>query len=127
MYKKYKRLKKSLNKKERRDLRNQIYFLTTAMICEMSILQKETYSRFCDEHGWAEFYEEAMTIAERALLDDDSEFIKFCRLYYDGDPEAEDYFQNKHDTCTDWYFMNIANEALCVSMKGWEVQNKSVK
>lgn len=110
-FKNYERFKKSLDKDQKKRLRNNIFFLRTAMICEMSRLIETTYKDFVDNNGYAEFYEMAMQICDEVLLTNESEYMKYIVLYFNGDADG-DYFLNKFDTCTDWYFMDLASKLL---------------
>jgi hypothetical protein len=116
-FSKYKKFKKSLNKEQKTELRSNIFFLRTAMICKMSNLIESTYKTFVDNNGYAEFYEMAMEICDEVLLSNDSEYMKYIVLYFNNDEAADDYFLNKFDTCTDWYFMNLAANRLKQNLK----------
>jgi hypothetical protein len=113
-FKQYKNYKKSLNKKEKQELRNDIFFLRTAMTCTLAIegTETETYSDYIDNNGWAEFYEIIMEICDKVLLSNKSVFLTYIKLSITKDKEAEDYFHNNYGTCYDWYFMDLAREEL---------------
>ena len=107
----YEKFEESLNKDQKRELRNSIFFLRTAMICEMSRLIESTCKDFVDNNGYAEFYEMAMEICDEVLLSNESEYMKFIVLYFKGEANGE-YFQDNFNDCTDWYFMGLAREEL---------------
>lgn len=107
-FKQYEKYKKSLNKKEKRELRDAIFFLRTAMTATLTISATEHYQDWLDDNGWAEFYEIVMEICDGVLLSDNSVFLTHIKLLINDDKRAEDYFHRNYDTCYDWYFMDLA-------------------
>jgi hypothetical protein len=114
-FKQYNKFKKTLNKKEKRELRDSIFFLRTAITCTLAIEGKELYSDYIDNEGWAEFYEIIMEICDEVLLSDDSAFLTYIKLYLKGEAE-DDYFEIHFSTCYDWYFMDLARAELIERM-----------
>ena len=111
-FEQYEKYKKSLNKKEKLELRNAIFFLRTAMTCTLTIEMTDKFHDYLDDNGWAEFYEIVMEICDEVLLSNNSIFLAYIKLYISGDKKAEDYFDKNFDTCYDWYFMDLAREEL---------------
>ena len=108
----YKKFKKSLNKDGKRELRNAIFFLRTAMTCTLTIEATESHEDWLDDNGWAEFYEIIMEICDEVLLSNNSVFLTYIKLLLDEDERAEDYFDKNFGTCYDWYFMDLARAEL---------------
>lgn len=111
-FKQYEKYKKSLKKKDKRKLRDNMFFLRTAMTATLTISATENYEDWLDDNGWAEFYEMVMQICDEILLSDNSVFLTYIKLSISGDDEAEDYFDTNYGTCYDWYFMDLAREVL---------------
>lgn len=118
-FKKFKQIRKKLDKKSKRDLDSLVFFLRTAMITEMGRVMSESYVRFTDNHGFVDYYETAMEICDKVLLSNDSEFIPYCKLRYIMEDGYDDYFPIKFDDCMDWFFMNLATTELHKQMKDW--------
>jgi hypothetical protein len=118
-FKEYNKFKKTLNKKEKRELRDSIFFLRTAITCTLTISAIEHYQDWLDDNGWAEFYEIIMEICDEVLLSDDSDFLTYIKLYLKGEAE-DDYFEIHFSTCYDWYFMELARAELIERMFGEE-------
>jgi hypothetical protein len=118
-FKEYNKLKKTLSKKEKRELRDSIFFLRTAITCTLAIEGTELYSDYIDDNGWAEFYEIIMEICDEVLLSNDSTFLTYIKLYLKGEAE-DDYFNIHFSTCYDWYFMDLARKELSKRMFGEE-------
>jgi hypothetical protein len=116
-FKQYEKYKKSLNKKEKQELRNNIFFIRTVMTCTLTLEGTEKYSDHIDDFGWAEFYELIMEICDEVLLSNNSVFLTYIKLSISGDEEAEDYFDTNYGTCYDWYFMDQAREELTKRME----------
>ena len=110
-FKQYEKFKKSLKKKDKRKLRDDIFFLRTAMTATLTISATENYEDWLDNNGWAEFYEMIMQICDEILLSNDSVFLTYIKLEIKGEAE-DDYFDTHYDTCYDWYFMDLAREEL---------------
>lgn len=108
----YKKFNRKLNKDKKRELRNAIFFLRTAITCTLTIEATENHEDWLDDNGWAEFYEIVMEICDEVLLSNNSVFLTYIKLYLDEDLEAEDYFHRNFDTCYDWYFMDLARAEL---------------
>jgi hypothetical protein len=117
-FKQYEKYKKSLNKKDKCELLNSIFFLRTAMTSTMTIEVVNNYSDYTDDNGWAEFYEIVMEICDEILLSNDSVFLRYIELYINGDEEATlgNYFDSNFGTCYDWYFMDRARESFSERM-----------
>jgi hypothetical protein len=113
----YKKFKKSLNKEDKRILRNSIFFLRTAMTCAMTIEAKKKYKNFIDANGWADFYEIVMEICDELLLSNYSVFLTYIKLYIDEDDQAINYFDENYQTSFDWYFMELARLELNKKIK----------
>lgn len=111
-FKQYEKFKKSLDKEGKRELRNAIFFLRTAMTCTLTIEMTEKYQEWLDDNGWAEFYEIVMEICDEVLLSNNSVFLTYIKLMINNEEEAEDYFHNNFGTCYDWYFMDMARAEL---------------
>ena len=107
-----KQLKKKLDKVQRKELRNQIYFIRTAMISYMTVILKEEYEDFVDTDGWIPCYELMMEIADKIIFKKNSEFIKYQSLYAFEPEKNVDYFHKNFNTCYDWYFMDLASKEL---------------
>jgi hypothetical protein len=119
-FKKYNKFLKVLNKEEKREFRETIRFLQTAMVCEMIRDTDREYVEFLDAQGHAEFYTIAMEVCDEILLKDNSEFLKYYKLFLkSGDC---DYFHVRFDTCMDWYHMDLAREELAKRMEGYKKQ-----
>lgn len=116
---KYKKLKKSLDKTQKREFNDLIFFYRTAMICTMSKLEVEEFT-YSESEGFAVVYELMMEICDKVLLSNKSEFIKYCNLYFSGDKRADEYFSHKHDTCSDWFFMNLAEKEMRKQLKDYQ-------
>jgi len=126
-FKQYEKYKKSLNKKEKQELMNDIFFLRTAMTCTLTLEGKEKYSDHIDDFGWAEFYDIIMEICDEVLLSDDSVFLTYIKLSITKDEEAEDYFYNNYDTCYDWFFMDLAREELTKRMEQEKEEESTIE
>jgi hypothetical protein len=111
-FKQYEKYKKSLNKEGKRILRDEIFFLRTAMTCTLTIEATEYFSDYMDNQGWQEFYFRIMEICDEILLTNNSVFLTYIKLAISGDKKAEYYFHNNYDTCFDWYFMDLARAEL---------------
>ena len=107
-FKQYEKYKKSLDKREKRELNNAIFFLRTAMTSTLTLEATENHRDWLEDNGWAEFYEIVMEICDQVLLSNNSVFLTYIKLLINDDEKAEDYFHNNYDTCYDWYFMDLA-------------------
>lgn len=107
-FKQYEKYKKSLDKREKRELNNAIFFLRTAMTSTLTLEATENHIDWLDDNGWAEFYEIVMEICDEVLLSNNSVFLTYIKLYISDDDRSEDYFHHNYDTCYDWYFMDLA-------------------
>jgi hypothetical protein len=119
----YEKFEDSLSQDQKKELRSNIFFLRTAMICEMSRLIETIYKSYVDSNGYAEFYLIAMEICDEVLLTNESEYMKYIVLYFAGDEEADEYFHNNFDTCTDWYFMGLAANRLAETLGDYKGVN----
>jgi len=111
-FEKHEKLVKTLDKEQKRQFRNLLFFLRTAMICAMNTLMEKEFKHFTDEHGYPDFYEIAMEICDEVLLSNESEYLKYMELFFNGDEKATDYFDVNFSTCTDWFFMDLAEQKL---------------
>jgi hypothetical protein len=119
-FKKYENFVATLDNVKRKELEANVFFLRTAMICEMYRIMVNDFKAFTDANGHAEFYEITMEICDKVLLTEGSEYLKYIELYFsdDGD-KADDYFPKNYDTCMDWFFMIKASNELIDRLKDW--------
>lgn len=125
--KRFKKLKKSLTKKQRKELASQIQFLRTAMVSSMTTIISDVYERFTDNNGWIPAYDTMIEICDKVLFNKDSEFLVYFEKFFevegtDRESEIWEYWEDKHDTCYDWFFMDKANKLLKKELKSWETE-----
>jgi hypothetical protein len=119
-FKEYEKLMKIANKAVKKDIKGDIRFLQTAMVCQMIRMMDKTYPSYIGAHGHLPFYEDAMEICDKVLLENGSEFLKAKMLMIKGDIRAVNYFQNELSDSFDWYHMKLAEKELAIRMEDWE-------
>ncbi|MHA2039944.1 MAG: hypothetical protein ACW98X_26330 [Promethearchaeota archaeon] len=96
--------------KEEREL------LLIAMCTTMYDRAIQDFRDYTDRNGFVELYLLMQQICDRLLLSENSEFFKsYSHQAGDGS-----YYQDKHNTCWDWYWMDRAEKEIAKSLEGHE-------
>ena len=100
-----------------KNTREERAFILCAVASNSLPMVHQQFNNFLDNNGYAEFYDMVIEIVDEMLYGEGSEFIKAVN---NREKNEWSWWEEKHNTCFDWYHMDLADVKFKERLKGWE-------